>query len=188
MTDKAAYQEAVFDLVRQAMAEDQKRNYPQAYQLYKSAIGLVIKALKCTFHIAETNPRLKSVLENKAKEWLSRAESLSRLLGLPQATEARRKNPESPMPEPQIYYSNTLLEQANSLYLVAVKADQEQRYEEACRLYLVVAQRLESALQCKPYVDEMDTAVRQSWVRNREWMLERTQQIRIWLSHTSQYP
>lgn len=104
------------------------------------------------------------------------------------ASETRKEEAESPVPESQIYYSSTLLEQANSLYLVAAKADQEQRYEEACRLYLVVTQRLESALQRKFYADEMDPAVRQNCVRSREWMLGRAQQIRTWLSQKNHYP
>ena len=49
MTDKVSLQDAALDLIRQAVAEDQKRNYPQAYQLYKSAIDLIIRALKGTF-------------------------------------------------------------------------------------------------------------------------------------------
>ena len=77
--------------------------------------------------------------------------ALAKLLGLSPASETRKEEAESPVPESRIYYSSTLLEQANSLYLVAAKADQEQRYEEACRLYLVVTQRLESALQRKFY-------------------------------------
>jgi hypothetical protein len=43
MTDKTA----ALDLIRQAIEEDQKKSYAQAYRLYKSAIDTMIRALKC---------------------------------------------------------------------------------------------------------------------------------------------
>lgn len=43
MTDKAA----ALELIRQAIEEDQKQSYAQAYRLYKSAIATMIHALKC---------------------------------------------------------------------------------------------------------------------------------------------
>ena len=68
--------DAVLDLIRQAIVEDNSQNYAQAYTLYKSAIALMIPILKCTLYLANISPQLKEVLVRKTKEWLSRAEVL----------------------------------------------------------------------------------------------------------------
>ena len=39
--------EVALDLIRQAIEEDQKHSYAQAYSLYKSAIATMIRAYKC---------------------------------------------------------------------------------------------------------------------------------------------
>ena len=149
MTNTASLESTALDLARQAIAEDQKQNYSQAYQLYKSAIAVMLRVLKCTFHAAHSNPRLKSVLEKKTNEWLVRAEELKQLET--QASSTVNCSPADPPPAQPTYTfdPSTLLQQGYSLYQAAAKADEEQRYEEACRLYLEGSQQLEFALQCK---------------------------------------
>lgn len=110
---------------------------------------------------------------------------MAEILGIPRAissdTKVERASSEAKAP---IYYSATLLEQAYSLYQVAVNTDQDQRYDEAYRLYLVVAQRLESALECKSHSDDMEAAWRRKCVEDRERIGVRAQQIRVWLDQT----
>ena len=171
MTNTPSPESQALDLARQAIAEDQKQNYSQAYQLYKSAIAVMLRVIKCTFHAAHANPRLKSVLEKKTNEWLVRAEELKQLET--QASSTVNCSPADPPPAQPTYIfdpstllqqspadppsaqptytfdPSTLLQQGYSLYQAAAKADEEQLYEEACRLYLEGAQQLEFALQCK---------------------------------------
>lgn len=187
-----SHQSAALDLVRQAIAEDNKQNYQEAYQLYKSAIATMLRALKCKLYSAETNPRLKSLLEKKTSDWLARAEELDKLAKqqyIPaENAEGRDSRDTSAAADPgNTYNPNTVLLPAYTRYQVAIKADQEQRYEEAYQIYIEVAQQLEYAMQCKPYADDMDPEMRQNCAENREGMLVRAEQIRIWLSQASPY-
>lgn len=149
MTDTASLESTALDLIRQAIAEDQKQNFPQAYQLYKSAIAVMIRAMKCILQAAETNPRLKTVLEKKTNEWLVRAEKLKQFETQADFAGNYSSADPSQVEHPSTFDQNTLLQQVYSLYQAAVKADEEQCYEQACGLYLEGVQQLDFALQCK---------------------------------------
>lgn len=108
---------------------------------------------------------------------------MAEILGIPRATANATKTERTDSDSP-LYYSATLLQQAYSLHQAAVNTDQEQRYEEAYRLYLVVAQRLESALECNPYADDMEAEWRRKCVEDRERIRIRAHQIRVWLDQS----
>lgn len=187
-----SYQTVALDLIRQAIDEDTKQNYPEAYELYKSAIANVLRGLKCILYSAETNPRLKSLFEKKTSEWLARAEELKKLASQQQVPTAiadqRDSQDTSAVADPgNTYDPNTVIQPAYTRYQDAIKAEQEQRYEEAYQVYIEVAQQLEYAMQCKHYVDDMDPELRRNCAENREGMLVRAEQIRIWFSQASPY-
>lgn len=183
-----SYQSIALDLVRQAIIEDNKQNYREAYQLYKSAIATVLRGLKCTPYSAESNPKLKSVLEKKTSEWLVRAEELGKLVNQQHVPVANVDQGTSGVPGPQNTYNvNAVLQSAYTRYQDAIKADQEQRYGEAYQIYIEVAQQMEYAMQCNFYADDMDPELRKNCAENREGMLVRAEQIRIWLSQARPY-
>jgi len=63
-------------IVKDAIEQDTKQNYQEAYKLYQNSLDFFLLALKY-----EKNDKLKELIRNKFTEYLDRAEMLKQHLG-----------------------------------------------------------------------------------------------------------
>lgn len=62
-------------IVKDAVEQDTKQNYQEAYKLYQNSLDFFMLAIKY-----EKNDRMKQMLRNKVTEYLDRAENLKEYL------------------------------------------------------------------------------------------------------------
>ena len=72
------------EVVKQAIEEDTKANYQEAYNQYQNALDYFMLAMKY-----EKNPKLKELVRKKFLEYLDRAEKLKQHLASTQETKGR---------------------------------------------------------------------------------------------------
>ncbi|KIJ62101.1 hypothetical protein HYDPIDRAFT_42140 [Hydnomerulius pinastri MD-312] len=100
------------ELVQRAIGEDDKRNYPEAYDHYMNAIDHFMAAQKF-----EKNEKSKLFLQSKADEYLNRAETIKQYIQTEQAQQS-------------------IVDKAIEFAKQAIEEDIKQNYRESYKQYM----------------------------------------------------